>query len=89
MDEQVVIGFGREVVLLTLMVASPVLVTGLIVGLIVSILQSVTQIQEMTLTFVPKIVAVMIAFVISLPWIISLMVDFAQRVFGDFMQFFG
>ena len=89
MSEQALIGFGKEVVMLTLLVASPVLLTGLLVGLTVSILQSVTQIQEMTLTFIPKIVAVMLAFIFFLPWMVSQMVDFARRIFGDFSQFMG
>jgi len=87
MTEQALIGFGKEVVVLTLLVASPVLLTGLLVGLVVSILQSVTQIQEMTLTFIPKIVAVMLAFIFFLPWIVSQMVNFTQRILGDFSQF--
>ncbi len=56
------------------------LILALIVGLSISILQSITQIQEMTLTFIPKIVAVAIALIIFLPWMISTVVGFATRL---------
>ncbi|HUU46239.1 MAG TPA: flagellar biosynthetic protein FliQ, partial [Acidobacteriota bacterium] len=71
MTTELVLGLGREAVILTLMVASPMLILGLLVGVTISILQAVTQIQEMTLTFVPKIVAVALGFLIFFPWILA------------------
>jgi len=65
----------------TLLVAAPMLGFGLIVGLVISIFQAVTQINEMTLTFVPKILAVAAALLIFLPWIINTMVDFTRHMF--------
>ncbi len=81
MTPEYVLALGREAVMLTLMVSGPMLLFGLIIGLGISILQAVTQIHEMTLTFIPKIVAVAIALVIFLPWIITIIVDFTHNLF--------
>jgi len=83
MTPEYVLALGREAVLLTLMVSGPMLLFGLVVGLIVSILQAVTQVHEMTLTFIPKIVAVALALVIFLPWIITIIVDFTRNLYGS------
>ena len=66
----------------TLLAASPMLIAGMVVGLIISVFQSVTQIQEITLTFVPKIISVMIAFVLFLPWMLSVVLGFVQPLLG-------
>jgi len=66
----------RRAVLLALSVAGPMLLAALIVGLLVSLIQAVTQVQEQTLTFIPKIVTLAIIFALSLPWIITRMVQF-------------
>jgi flagellar biosynthetic protein FliQ len=76
-----VLALGREAVTITLMVAGPMLLFGLIVGLFISILQAVTQVHEMTLTFIPKIVAVAISLAIFLPWIITIIVDFTHSLY--------
>lgn len=83
MDINYVLSLGREAIMTTLLVASPMLIFGLVVGLTVSILQAVTQIHEMTLTFIPKIIAVSLALLIFLPWMFSLVLDFASRTFGN------
>ena len=70
--------------LVTLMVSAPMLVSGMVIGLVISIFQSVTQIQEITLTFVPKIVVVMATFLLFLPWMLSLLLGFTQPLLGDF-----
>ncbi len=74
---------GRDAMLVTLLVASPMLLSGLIVGLIISIFQSVTQIQEITLTFVPKIIVVLTVFVLFLPWTLTLLLGFVRPIFGE------
>lgn len=79
-----IVALGWDALLVTLLTAAPMLLAGLIVGLAVSILQSVTQIQEMTLAFVPKIVAVMLAFILFLPWIVSNLLNFVRPLFGNF-----
>jgi flagellar biosynthetic protein FliQ len=78
-----VIGLGRDAVMLTLMVAAPMLGFGLLVGLVVSIFQAATQIQEMTLTFIPKIVAVAVAMLFFLPWIVAKLVFFTTNLFNS------
>jgi flagellar biosynthesis protein FliQ len=77
-----VISIGREALMVTLMVAAPMLIMGLIVGLIISIFQAVTQINEMTLTIVPKILAVGLALLVFLPWMINMMTDFTRHMFA-------
>ncbi|MBN1828904.1 MAG: flagellar biosynthesis protein FliQ [Deltaproteobacteria bacterium] len=83
MSGDVVIGIANEAIKVTLLLAAPMLVVGLIVGLAISIFQAVTQIQEMTLTFVPKIIAVLLALVVALPWMMQLMVDYTQNLFNS------
>ena len=67
----------------TLLVAAPMLVSGLIVGLLVSIFQAVTSIQEMTLTFIPKIVVVFLALVLFAPWMLEIMMAFTINLFNS------
>ena len=81
MSIDLVIGLMAEAVKVTLLLAAPMLIVGLVVGLIVSIFQAVTQIQEMTLAFVPKIIAVMVALIIALPWMLNLAVTYTQKLF--------
>lgn len=82
MTEDDIIFLGRDAMVLTLLVSAPMLISGLAVGLLISLFQSVTQIQEITLTFVPKIVVVFLAFVIFLPWMIGLTLAFVEPIFG-------
>lgn len=80
MTPDVVISLGREAIMLTLMLALPLLGLGLIVGLTVSIFQSVTSIQEMTLTFIPKIIAVLTALMIFSPWMMEKITTFTRTL---------
>lgn len=82
MTPQMVVTIGREALTVMLLVAAPMLTFGLVVGLIISVFQAVTQINEMTLTFVPKILAVAVALLIFLPWMINLMTDFGRHMFN-------
>lgn len=81
MNPQSVITLGQQALYVMLMIASPMLVAALVVGLIVSILQAATQINEMTLSFIPKLVAILAALVIAGPWIITYYVDYVRRLF--------
>ena len=81
MTPQMVVAIGREALMLTVMISGPLLLFALIVGLTISIFQAITQIQEMTLTFVPKILAVALALLIFLPWMINMATDFARHMF--------
>lgn len=77
----VAVNLIRAAVLQVLMLAAPVLLVGLVVGLIVSIVQATTSIQEQTLTFVPKIAAILGALILFGPWMFSSMVQFTIRLF--------
>lgn len=80
MTEEFVISLGRQALLTVLMVTGPILIMGLLAGLIVSIFQATTQINEQTLTFIPKIVVVLVAVVFFGPWMHHTMMEFAQNV---------
>ncbi|MEO6436585.1 MAG: flagellar biosynthesis protein FliQ [Tepidisphaeraceae bacterium] len=73
----------RHTLVLTLLVAAPILLVGLVVGLVISLLQAVTQVQEQTLTFIPKIVAMFACAILLLPWISQHVVEYARVVFGE------
>ena len=81
MTPEFIVGFGKEVVWITLLVAGPMLFFGLLVGLIVSIFQAVTQVHEMTLTFIPKILAVMLALVMFFPWMMKVLLNITEKLF--------
>ena len=81
MSPQMVVSIGSEALLVMLQVAGPMLLFGLVVGLAIALFQAVTQIHEMTLTFVPKILAVAAALVIFLPWMINKATDVARHMF--------
>ncbi|NLV91192.1 MAG: flagellar biosynthesis protein FliQ [Firmicutes bacterium] len=81
MSESLIIELAREALLVVLKVAGPMLGLGLLVGLLVSVFQATTQIQEQTLAFIPKILAIMGAIVWFGPWMLRILVDFAQRLF--------
>ncbi|HPX55148.1 MAG TPA: flagellar biosynthesis protein FliQ [Syntrophales bacterium] len=76
-----IVGIMAEAIQVTLLVAAPVLIVGLIVGVAISLFQAVTQIQEMTLVFVPKIVAVLVVLIAALPWMLSLLMTFTHNLF--------
>ena len=83
MTPEFVVSFAKEAIAVTLLVSAPMLGIGLVVGVAVSIFQSVTSIQEMTLTFVPKILAVLIALVIFFPWMMEIMMNFTFKLFDN------
>lgn len=66
---------------ITLMISLPMLLAGLVVGLCVSIFQATTQINEMTLTFVPKILAVILVLIFTLPWMLHVLLDYTKNIF--------
>ncbi len=81
MSPEFVVGFGRQAIELCLMMSLPMLGVGLTVGVVVSIIQAATQIQEMTLTFIPKILSMFVALLLALPWIMERMLSFTRNVF--------
>ncbi len=87
MTPEFVIGFVRQAIELTLSIALPMLLVGLSVGVFVSIIQAATQIQEMTLTFIPKLVAIFTALLISFPWIMDKLNTFTINLFLNLPEY--
>lgn len=81
MTPETVMTIGRQALELTLLVSAPLLLTALVIGLIVSIFQAATQINEMTLSFIPKLLGMFIVLIIAGPWMIELLLDYIQRLF--------
>ena len=79
MNAQMVLTMGQEALLTLMMVASPVLGVVLLVGLLISLFQAITQINEATLTFIPKLVAAMLVLALAGPWMISVLIDYLRR----------
>ena len=83
MTPETVTTIMAEAIKITLLVSAPMLIIGLLVGLAISVFSAVTQIQEMTLTFVPKIVAVFLALLVTLPWIIEKLTTYTINLFNS------
>ena len=81
MTPEFIIGFARQAIELTLMIALPMLGAGLLVGLTVSIFQAATQIQEMTLTFIPKIITIFLTLLVAFPWIMDKLLTYTRELF--------
>ena len=75
----------RNALILVLLISAPMLLIGLVVGILVSLLQAVTQIQEQTLTFIPKITAMVVAAIVLMPWIGQRLLDYTATMFGPAM----
>ncbi len=86
LNEITVLELGREATWVMMLVAGPLLVVGTVVGVVVALLQALTTIQEMTLTFVPKIVAMLLALVLFLPFMLTTLIEFTQRLFERIAQ---
>ena len=80
MTPEFVIGFARQSIELALLMAMPMLGIGLFVGIVVSVIQTATQIQEMTLTFIPKVVSIFVALLVAFPWMLDKMVTFTRNL---------
>ncbi|MCH9044531.1 MAG: flagellar biosynthesis protein FliQ [SAR324 cluster bacterium] len=81
MTPEFVITIGREAMRTAFFIAAPPLIAALVVGLLVSIFQAVTQIQEMTLAIIPKMVAVLVALMITFPWLLEMLTTYTTNVF--------
>lgn len=80
---------GAEAIKVTLLIAAPLLAVALVVGLVISIFQAATQINEATLSFIPKLVAVFAMLVLAGPWMLAEMVDYIRRLFSSIPQLIG
>ena len=89
MSSEFVISMAEKAVYVTLMISGPLLAIALIVGLLVSIFQATTQIQEQTLAFIPKIVAVLLALIFFGPWMLSTILSFTTELFSKLNRFAG
>jgi flagellar biosynthetic protein FliQ len=89
MTPQTVLTLAQQALWITALVAAPLLLTALVVGLAVSIFQAATQINEMTLSFIPKLLAMFAALVLAGPWMLAMLVDYVQRLFSSIPQLIG
>ncbi|MGM7720384.1 flagellar biosynthesis protein FliQ [Metabacillus sp. Hm71] len=89
MSSEFVISLAEKAVYITLIISGPLLLLALVIGLVVSIFQATTQIQEQTLAFIPKIVAVLVGLIFFGPWMLSTLVSYAQDIFGNLNRFVG
>ncbi|EPZ16363.1 flagellar biosynthesis protein FliQ [Thauera terpenica 58Eu] len=89
MTPTAVIELGRQAVEVTLMVSAPLFIAALATGLLISIFQAATQINEMTLSFVPKLVAIFVTLVLAGPWMITVLTDFMRRLFESIPSMIG
>ena len=87
MTQQFIVDFAMDSIKTTLLLSAPMLGFGLITGLVVSIFQAVTSIQEITLTFIPKILAVFLSILLFFPWLMQLMLTFTSNIFNNFPEF--
>lgn len=83
MTEEFVITAGSEAIKTVVFIAGPMLIAAMIVGIIISVLQAITQINEATLTFIPKMIAVGLVLLVMAPWMMKIMQDYALSVFGN------
>jgi flagellar biosynthetic protein FliQ len=89
MTPESVMTIGRHAMEVTLMVAAPLLLVALVIGLVVSIFQAATQINESTLSFIPKLIGIFIALIVMGPWMLSVMLDYMREVFTNIPNLVG
>ena len=89
MTPGIVMEIGRQAIEVTLLISAPLLITALVVGLIISIFQAATQLNESTLQFVPKLVAMFVVLLLAGPWMLQYLIDYIQRLFGSIPQLIG
>lgn len=89
MSPESVMMMGTEAMKVALALASPLLLVALITGLVISILQAATQINEMTLSFIPKIIAVFVTIVVAGPWMLNLLLDYMRTLFNNIPYIIG
>lgn len=89
MTPTTVIEIGRQAVEIMLLVSAPLFLAALVTGLIVSVFQAATQINEMTLSFIPKLVAMFVTLIVAGPWMLTMMVDYMRRLFESIPGIIG
>ena len=89
MSPESVMDIGRQAIYITMLIAAPMLLTALIIGLVVSIFQAATQINEATLSFIPKLFGILAALGVAGPWMLTTMVDYMRQVFTNIPMLAG
>jgi flagellar biosynthetic protein FliQ len=89
MTPSTVIDIGRQAVEVTLLISAPLFIAALATGLLISIFQAATQINEATLSFVPKLIVVFVTLIVAGPWMITVLTDFMQRLYGSIPGIIG
>jgi flagellar biosynthetic protein FliQ len=89
MTPTTVIEIGRQAVEVTLLISAPLFIAALATGLLISIFQAATQINEATLSFVPKLIVVFVTLIVAGPWMITVLTDFMQRLYGSIPSIIG
>jgi flagellar biosynthetic protein FliQ len=87
MNQDAILKLAKDTLEVTLMISGPMLIVSLVIGIAVSIAQVVTSIQDMTLSFVPRVIAVFVAFLFSFPWIMNILLAFTSQLFGHLERF--
>jgi len=89
MTPEVVMEIGRQAIEMTLLLSAPLLLAALLIGLVISVFQAATQINEQTLSFIPKLVGMFLVLILAGPWMLQLMVDYMRRLLESIPLFVG
>ena len=89
MTPELVMNIGRQAIEVTLLLSGPMLLAALVIGLIISIFQAATQINEQTLSFIPKLLGMLLTLILAGPWMLQMMVDYIRRLFESIPQIVG
>ncbi|MFC7514198.1 flagellar biosynthesis protein FliQ [Herbaspirillum sp. GCM10030257] len=89
MTPESIMTMGRQAMEVTMMVAAPMLLVALVIGLVVSIFQAATQINETTLSFIPKLIGIFVALVVAGPWMLTIMLDYMRQMFTNIPNMIG
>ena len=89
MTPTTVIEIGRQAVEVTLLISAPLFIAALVTGLLISIFQAATQINESTLSFVPKLIVLFITMIVAGPWMITILTEYMQRLYGSIPNIIG
>ncbi|GAB4174433.1 MAG: flagellar biosynthesis protein FliQ [Rhodocyclaceae bacterium] len=89
MSPTAVVSIGRHALEITLLVSAPLFLAALVTGLVISVFQAATQINEMTLSFVPKLVAIFVTLIVAGPWMLTVMTDYMRQLFESIPGFIG
>jgi flagellar biosynthetic protein FliQ len=84
MSEDIVMQIAAETMKTMILIAGPMLIAAMVIGIIVSVLQAITQINEATLTFIPKMIAILIVLAVMAPWMMEVLRNYSSEIFGNF-----